>query len=244
MHFTREPIIETIISAREGHKLILRNSKRGSQEEFVIDSVEVISFGGVCLFRSQEKPKPFLIPINDYEILETREARMVLKGVGIEKGIKIAGGKEAVIKTPKGEEKEEGYSEKKRERRRTRKKRGESRRETLHDEKGKLSSGQENGSSEPEVSIGKERPASALIPPPTTLISETLARYKETPIYAGAFFQGENTKTALSTSSKDSIVLDEQEEREEPRLHQEMQTPFEPESAKQHITDTDEELPF
>ncbi len=164
MHFTREPIIETIITPKEGHKLVIRNSKGGGQEEFFVDAIEVIAFGQSSFYRSQEKPKSFVVPISDYEILEVRETRMVLKASGVEKGIKIGGGREATLKTPQ----EEGalIEPKRKERRRQRKRR-------VRDD-------------EPAPTAGEEKPVRAereekipLIPPPTTLISETIARYKE-----------------------------------------------------------------
>lgn len=101
--FTREPIIETIITPKEGCKLVVRSSKNAGQEEYFVDAVEVVSFGQASFFRSLERPKPFLVPIADYEILEVREARMVLKSVGIDRSIKIGGGREAVSRMVKGE---------------------------------------------------------------------------------------------------------------------------------------------
>lgn len=106
MDFTREPIIETIITPKEGCKLVVRSSKNAGQEEYFVDAVEVVAFGQAFFFRSLERPKPFLVPIVDYEILEVREARMVLKNVGIDRSIKIGGGRETFSRSPKGAEKE------------------------------------------------------------------------------------------------------------------------------------------
>ena len=39
MDFTREPIIETIVTPREGHKLVVRNSKVQGMEEYFVDAV-------------------------------------------------------------------------------------------------------------------------------------------------------------------------------------------------------------
>ena len=90
MHFTREPTIETIISPREeGYKLLVRNTKGEKAEEYYVDAVEVVSFGRAFFFRSLEKPKAFLVPTGDYEILEVREARIALKNVSHERSIKI-----------------------------------------------------------------------------------------------------------------------------------------------------------
>lgn len=94
MDFTREPIIETVITPKEGCKLVVRSSKSGGQEEYFVDSLEVVSFGRTQFLRSTERPKAFLVPASDYEILEVREARMVLKNVGLDRSIKIGGGRE------------------------------------------------------------------------------------------------------------------------------------------------------
>lgn len=98
MDFTRQPIIETVITAKEGCKLVIRSSKSTGQEEYFVDAIEVVSFGSTFFFRSQEKPKAFLVPTSDYEVLEVREARMVLKNVGMNRAIKIGGGKEKPLK--------------------------------------------------------------------------------------------------------------------------------------------------
>ncbi len=99
MNFTREPIIETIISPREGCKLLVRGSKAGNgAEEYYVDAVEVVSFGSAFFFRSMERPKPFLVPASDYEVLEVKEARVALKNVSHERNIKIGGGREANVR--------------------------------------------------------------------------------------------------------------------------------------------------
>lgn len=95
MNYTREPLIQTVITPREGCKLLLRNSKRfQDQEDYFVDAVEVVSFGPAIFFRSLERPKPFLLPVTDYEVLELKETKMVLKAVTHEKAIKIGGGRE------------------------------------------------------------------------------------------------------------------------------------------------------
>ncbi|MFI5342640.1 MAG: hypothetical protein ACHQUC_00295 [Chlamydiales bacterium] len=106
MDFTREPIIETIITPKEGCKLVVRSSKNAGQEEYFVDAVEVVAFGQAFFFRSLERPKPFLVPIVDYEVLEVREARMVLKNVGIDRSIKIGGGRETFPRSVKSPERE------------------------------------------------------------------------------------------------------------------------------------------
>jgi hypothetical protein len=52
--------------------------------------------GSAELFRSQERPRAFLVPVSDYEVLELKETRMVLKtGTTDRANIKISGGREA-----------------------------------------------------------------------------------------------------------------------------------------------------
>lgn len=92
--FTREPIIETVITPKDGCTLVVRSSKNSGQEEYFVDAIEVVSFGNSFFFRSRERPKSFLVPVSDYELLEVRETRLVLKNVGFDRSIKIAGGRE------------------------------------------------------------------------------------------------------------------------------------------------------
>jgi hypothetical protein len=112
VNFTREPIIETVITPREGCKLVVRSSKGANQEDYFVDAVEVVSFGRSFFFRSLERPKSFLVPVSDYEILELKETRMVLKNATAERSIKIGGGREAPMRSrePAPEMREEGQS--------------------------------------------------------------------------------------------------------------------------------------
>lgn len=75
--------------------MVVRSSKGNSQEDYIVDAVEVVSFGHSFFFRSSERPKSFLVPVGDYEVLELKETRMVLKNVATERSIKIGGGREA-----------------------------------------------------------------------------------------------------------------------------------------------------
>lgn len=204
MNFTREPIIETVITPREGCKLVVRSSKGVGPEDYFVDAVEVVSFGHSFFFRSQERPKSFLVPVGDYEILELKETRMVLKNVSGERSIKIGGGREGPVRTQPRETSEEaarpeGSSEgvpsmggqqdrKQRDRRRSRRRRGggggtEMRQEApLPDERAEpqqnplATEGVEKSAAEPPAPSF----ISKLFPPPPTLIKETLSRYKTT----------------------------------------------------------------
>ena len=115
MNFTREPIIETVISSREGCRLLIRSSKSPGQEEFVVDAVEIVNIGSTSFFRNREKPKPFLVPATDYEIIEVRDTRLGLKAASFEATFK-AGPKKPIVKEVESqEEPEESRAEKRRE---------------------------------------------------------------------------------------------------------------------------------
>ena len=234
MDFTREPIIETIITPREGCKLAIRSSKSTGNEEFFVDAVEVVSFGPSQFFRSSERPKPFLVPVSDYEVLEVKEARMVLKHVGPEKSIKIGGGREAPRPPREAEKSEERIAEgettehetrqegegearieRKREKRRPQRKRRE--RDGAPTEEGTSEgveiSGEANTSAEGERPQGMTlAPAqlSALLAPPQTLISETIGRYRDNQNFKGAFFLTEEEE--YKPHGKADLLLNEEDE--------------------------------
>lgn len=229
MYFTREPLIETVVTPREGYKLVVRSSRSGSeQEEYFVDALEVVSFGQALFFRSMERPKSFLVPVSDYEVIEVRETRMILKAAPLERGVKIGGGRDAHIKPAKegkeerledeeiaaleaGEEDEEeiegeihggesqpgeGKVEKRRERRRHRRRKpraGEKEESTGH-----VSSVDELSESYSEGEVERREVAAhqfaSLIPPPPTLISETISMYRNNENFRKAFTEPEETK--------------------------------------------------
>lgn len=240
MDFTREPIIESVITPKEGCTLAVRSSKGTGQEEYFVDAVEVVTFGNALFFRSLERPKNFLLPVSDYEILEVRETRLVLKNVGLDRSIKIAGGREASLRTvgrgtqekteapvqiaaeaavqaaPKVQNPEEVEVkgdvklDKKRDRRRNYK-RKKGRDEQLEEEGTKQQEGaaasekpsiESDNHAEPskESLVGVALPVvfSSLLPPPSTLISETIARYKDNALFRGAFFTKDETAVESS----------------------------------------------
>lgn len=214
MDFTREPIIESVITPKEGCKLVIRSSKGSGQEEFFVDAVEVVSFGNTFFLRSLERPKSFLVPASDYEILEVRETRMVLKNVGIDQSIKIGGGREPKKSEPKPTpapapklptEKPpvpEAKLEKKRERRRSyRRRRGREDADVEGEDVAAIPI--EGSQSENEV---QAPPTPAIfIPPPPTLISESIARYKENQLFKDVFFPKEE-ETATETTQELGIL--------------------------------------
>lgn len=104
MNFTREPIIETIITPKSGYRLVVRNTKSEKTEEFSVDALEVVTFGKSYFYRSLEKPRAFLLPVSDYEVLEAKEVRVSLKKATIEKSIKISGRKTTKLRSSNDEE--------------------------------------------------------------------------------------------------------------------------------------------
>jgi hypothetical protein len=216
--FTREPIIESVITPKEGCKLVVRSSKGAGQEEFFVDAVEIVSFGGTFFLRSLEKPKSFLVPATDYEILEVRETRMVLKNVGLDRSIKIGGGREAATKRPAKEASKPEIPEprtepkvepKRRERRRQyRRRRGkdaalapEQQDVVIEEEEEKTRKRVRIAPPEAVVNLEEEgigkpiKPTSSilntLLPPPTTLISESIERYKGNELFKNVFIPKE-----------------------------------------------------
>jgi hypothetical protein len=248
VNFTREPIIETIITPKEGYKLVIRNTKGGGQEEHYVDAVEVVSFGHSFFFRSLERPKPFLVPVSDYEVVEVKETRVVLKNAGIERAIKIGGGRDASVRPareyvpekynepthaemeqptteePALEPTMEQRSDKKRDRRRHRRRRGgEDRYENREwAEKGRTSddqhketsstqaaSGDQGGGAHDEAQVSSST-FSTLFPPPTTLISETIGRYKDM-----AFSEGNILPKPLEAAPEEKEEEDANEKKPE-----------------------------
>lgn len=199
MNFTREPIIETIITPKDGCKLLVRNSKSEGQEEYTVDAVEVVSFGQALFFRSTENPKSFLVPVGDYEVVEAKETRVVLKNASFERTIKIGGGREAPIRrevvekqeeesTSSGEDQEEDtpgqrFDRKRDSRRRHRSRRRPDEREiapprALEEPKSQEPPTEEIAPSKPKEEVNSNH-FTSLIPPPKTLISDSIKKYKE-----------------------------------------------------------------
>ncbi len=212
MNFTREPLVETIITPREGYRLLLRNSKGAGEEDLFLDAIEVITMGNGSFYRSLDRPKAFIVPVGDYEIYEVKEAKMALK----------LGMQEHATKPREGgmKQKEEGERRKdRRSRNRRRREKEEVKEEALVEEAEEhlpppLQEREELVTPPPSpVEETKERAPRVLIPPPTTLISETISRYKETPVYAGAFFTKEEIEAEeLEEEEEEPVNLREQEE--------------------------------
>ncbi len=197
MNFTREPIIETIITPRDGCRLVIRSSRHESQEEFTVDAVEVVSFGHALFFRSLEKPRPFLVPVGDYEVVEVKESRVVLKNAQFERTIKIGGGREGSLRKDEEEQvlpvaledeiaDESGNPPAQDKQKRDRGGRRQRRRrpyEERDDMKHRVEehTPQEFKPAQPKEPKEPQAPPSFthLIPPPTTLISQNIQKYKD-----------------------------------------------------------------
>lgn len=169
MNFTREPVILSVITPKEGSKLVVRKSCGGEEEDYFLDALEIVTFEGAVFYRSTERPKSFLVPVSDYEVLELKETKIVLKNVSMEKSIKIAPSSNKPHQQPSG--KQSSHMDKKQQRhlkRRRPKVEGEEKKEEFAKQP-------ENNKREEveQVSVLKK-----LIPPPNTLIKEKLARFK------------------------------------------------------------------
>jgi len=202
VNFTREPIIETVITPREGFNLAVRSSKGNGHEDYFVDAVEVVSFGHSFFFRSQERPNSFLVPVSDYEILELKETRMVLKNAAIDRSIKIGGGKEPSAKSNRevneseavesksaSEDSAERSLEQQRKRDNNKRRRGRrGGRSDAHSMESRAPQPSTEAAAPLADSLPGEEPPKApsfiskLFPPPPTLIKETLSRYKVTEV--------------------------------------------------------------
>ena len=230
MNFTRDPIIETVITPREGCKLVVRSSKGANQEDYFVDALEVVSFGHSFFFRSLERPKSFLVPVSDYEIFESKEPKLVLKNAPESRSIKIGGGREMAPRpsreAPIHEMREDeqtvapgsalSVDRKHRDNKRRRGRRGgRDRNDSYAPQEGapaeSFSRREEPEAASVEASEEKsslvEAPKekapsfiSKLFPPPTTLIKDTLSRYKSI---------GPVEEEHLSRSDQDSVSLEE-----------------------------------
>lgn len=188
MNFTREPIVQTVITPRESCRLVIRSSRGVSGEEFLVDAVEIVSFGPALFFRSLERPKSFLLPVSDYEVVEVRESRMVLKNVGLmERGrngareAESGGGKGSKAKQPAAAEAVAKAEEKgERKRRRTRRRRGREGTEAKPEEQEEPQPAEAAEISENPTEEGAPSSEAAppvprvILPPPPALIRDKL----------------------------------------------------------------------
>jgi len=224
VHFTREPIIESILSARDGYKLVLKSSKNPSSAEVSAEVLEIVSFSGAVFYRSQDRSKNFLLPATDYEVVEVKDARLVLKNISLEKSSKLQNppkehvhheadldGSEEALSSPSEDSEAPQVAtsqpsnsrlERRRERRRNRRRRHNEERAQHEKVENTENTAAESSDVVQDTDESSQAPIPTinLIPPPTTLISQTLARYKDkpqdsTPVDAGAIIVEDNTTT-------------------------------------------------
>lgn len=164
MYFTREPIIQTIISAREGYTICVRSL--ATEEDIAVEVVELVTFDNLGFYRFTEKGNSYLFPIKSYLLVEQRIQGMVLKS---------SGRKEKEIKIGKGKEEEPSQKEDKKKRKKNKLLRAketlETKTEIIEDPVANKPGVDSQKSSEEK----KEKVSSRfLIPPPEGLISESL----------------------------------------------------------------------
>ena len=234
MNFTRDPIIETVITPREGCKLVVRSSKVTSQEDYFVDALEVVSFGHSFFFRSLERPKSFLVPVSDYEIFESKEPKMALKNASADRSIKIGGGRDVAPRhqressAPEVREEEPGQnidrgpaSDRKPRDKRRRGRRGGRDRNDSYGAPQEESFSQREESPSGEVAGHIETPKekapsfiSKLFPPPSTLIKDTMSRYKTVDPASEDLFSG-NVKESVSL--EENVSYEEDSPNREPK---------------------------
>jgi hypothetical protein len=200
VNFTREPIVETIITPKDGYKIVLRNSKLQTEEEYSVEAVEIVSFGSAIFYRSLERPKPFLLPTTDYEVYESKEVRMVLKTEPVEKNIKIGGGKKPVLAPPPMPPQEDAQSRKRRTRRRR----------TPEDVETDVKVQQPP--KEAALLTTPPPPVRQLLPPPSSLISDHLSRYKNYQIADRAPVVVSDEKMMHEIAEESAPIEEEEEE--------------------------------
>lgn len=208
VNFTREPIIESIITPKDSFKLVVRNSKGVGVEEYFVDSLEIVSFGPAIFYRSTEKPKAFLLPVSDYEVLEVRDTRLALKSVPLlpktQKQEKESPPPASTPKEPKASTKEPTESRQDKKRRRTKRKKEREETEAVKEahDPDEVSETQDIDTSvskdskpaketkpvkenktakepTPEKILPPPKNLRAMLAPPTMLIADTIAKYKD-----------------------------------------------------------------
>lgn len=176
-----------------------------------------------------ERPKAFLMPVSDYEVIEVKETKVALKNVSHERNIKIGGGRETpsrhrepLQEPPLPVEEEEPIAmegsnvetasgarmDKRRDRRRRRHRRedqdwGEHKTKQKEEEKPSESEQRMQGGSMEDETFVSSSMFSSLIPPPPTLISQTLSRYKDKEFMEAPSKKVEEERDAKNKSEED-----------------------------------------
>lgn len=210
MNFTREPIIETVISTKDGFKIAVRNSKCIESKEYIVDAVEIVSFGTALFFRCREKPNVFLVPVADFELTEVKETRFVLKSSSLDKTIKIHSTKEHLHRSLKEdleenlveggespgepsniEAQDAGSSEGRKKRNRKRKNRSsKSAKETPEGTDNVVNEGDKGGDNKDETSVSSPSSVIPKLLPPPPLVGERGPLGKGETLYEDSFREG------------------------------------------------------
>ncbi len=238
MDFTREPIIETVITPREGYRLVVRSSKGAGSEEHFVDALEVVSFGSGVFFRSLERPKPFIVPVADYEVLEVREPRMVLKTPS-EQSTKAQTSRQKREHEPKREQAQPQQDQQQQQVPQQEAQQGQEVRQDRNERRRDRRRGmrrRRGGSGDQKQEMGEQAPVEALVegaevttaegvqipsstpmlssilPPPTKLIRDDLKRLRED--YKGAFYindekEDDDDANLLGTPSEEELSFRE-----------------------------------
>lgn len=91
MYYTREPIILSVLSAKEGYNLVLKSTKISNEEPYAVASVSIVNFSGAIFYRSLFD-RDFLLPVSDYIVVEEKQVKL---------NVKLATKKNDEIKQPK-----------------------------------------------------------------------------------------------------------------------------------------------
>ena len=182
MYFTREPITEAVISARDGFQLVIRNCQKNEEDHFV-EAVRVVSIGGDSLFFLATEAPYFFLPTSHYEVLELKKTRNVVKYAEMKKNKaeSILPRQRQLVEEKKEEPKREDFSEEESQSLIKRKGRISQRRRMAVVKKEKeLSPVFKEKEKTPSISPPKELSSSSLlVPPPAMLISEKLQESQE-----------------------------------------------------------------
>lgn len=220
-------MILSVLTPKEGSKLVVRKSKGGSssEEDYFVDAIEIVSFEGAVFFRSTERPKSFLVPVSDYEILELKETKIVLKNVSIDKSIKIPS-------KHSGQPRKEGRIDNKKQHRRRRPRTEGAVPQPPADKDAKKEGGKVTAAEDaPQPSLKK------LIPPPHTLIKEKLARLKNEEFFEKNILPSTESGSEATEAKPVKPVKEEKpkEKVEDKKPEKEIKEPKENKASKENV---------
>ena len=160
MYYTREPITLSVLSAKEGYNLVIKNTKNHDEESYIVPSVSIINFNGAIFYRSL-LDRDFLLPVSDYSVVEKKQVKL---------NVKLATKKNEDSKQPKRTSKTKSTKEsrqqkpKKQKNTETQSKTVETTSEDVTNKKNDMPSHEEKAESNTKT----KKPA--ILPPPTSLV--------------------------------------------------------------------------